>query len=195
MFLLFDNTIDAVQEVEVPETNSIIKITDPIEALKCQDNFRQNSIKHMNEKLIWIICRFDVLRKGGEKIGTTMKIQPKQTLIAEQESTPQPNKSEPNLGKRQHTPVKRHERSEDSTEANSVKRALFSSHSSRPHPLSNSSLYKPSHKIKDLNPYQNKFKIKDAFEIIKKYKREQDSIPIILMFYYNTLFTSFHHLL
>lgn len=160
MFLLFDNTIDAVQETEVPETNSIIKITNPVEALKCQDNFRQNSIKHMNEKLIWIICRFDVLRKGGEKIGTTMKIQPKTTLIAEQESTPQPNKSGSDLGKRQHTPVKRDERSEDSIEANSVKRALFSSDSSRPHPLSNSSLYKPSHKIKDLNPYQNKFRIK-----------------------------------
>ena len=35
---------------------------------------------------------------------------------------------------------------------------------------------------------KNKFKIKDAFGIIKKYKRERDSKPIILMFYYNTLF-------
>jgi tryptophan synthase alpha chain len=35
---------------------------------------------------------------------------------------------------------------------------------------------------------RNKFKIKDAFGIIKKYKRDKQSKPIILMFYYNTLF-------
>ena len=158
MFLLFDNVRTGQN---IPEANSIIKIVNPDEALNSHDNFRQNSIKQMNEKLIWIICRFDILRNGGEKIGTTMKIQPKQTMIAETETTPQQTKSDPNrLRSPPFTPAKRPDRSEEPA-VDSVKRALFSNPStSKPHPLSNSSLYKPSHKIKDLNPYQNKFRIK-----------------------------------
>ena len=158
MFLLFDNIPNGQ---DVPEANSIIKIVNPDEAPNANDNFRQNSIKQMNGKLIWIICRFDILRNGGEKIGTTMKIQPKQSMIAEIETTPQQSKSDSKrINSQPFTPSKRQDRSEE-PEADSVKRALFSSPSSnRPHPLTNSSLYKPSHKIKDLNPYQNKFRIK-----------------------------------
>ena len=156
MFLLFDNMFE---DQEVPENNSIIKVMNPNETSTAQNDFRQNSIKHMNEKLVWIICRFDILRKGGEKIGQTMKIQPKQQLIKEQESTPQQSQKDLNLVSRQHTPVKRHESTEE-PEASSVKRALFSTLPTKPNPLANSSLYKPSHKIKDLNPYQNKFRIK-----------------------------------
>ena len=156
MFLLYNTTNN---EQELPKNNSIIKIINPDEISTSQDNFRRNTIKHMKEKLIWIICRFDVLRIGGEKIGTTMKIQPKQVLIAEHDSTPQQSEAESQMKKHQYTPVKKHESSEEPA-ASSVKRALFSTPSSKPHPLSNSSLYKPSHNIKNLNPYQNKFRIK-----------------------------------
>ena len=170
MFLLFDNI--QTGPPEVPEDNSIIKIVNPDEALQSHDNFRQNSIKQMNGKLIWIICRFDILRKGGEKIGSTMKIQPKQTMISEIETTPQQNKTDSTGLKRQpYTPAKRQDRSEEPG-VDSVKRALFSNPStSKPHPLANSSLYKPSHKIKDLNPYQNKFRIKAR--VMKKSQLKQ----------------------
>ena len=158
MFLLFDNVKTGQ---DVPEDNSIIKIVNPDEALNSHDNFRQNSIKHMNGKLIWIICRFDVLREGGEKIGKTMKIQPKQTMISEIETTPLQNKTDSKrLSSQPFTPAKRQDRSEEPG-LDSVKRALFSNPStSKPHPLANSSLYKPSHLIKNLNPYENKFRIK-----------------------------------
>ena len=155
MFLLFEN---ASERLQLPKDNSIIRITDPTEAFNSQDSFRQNSIKHINGKLIWIICRFDTIRQGGEKIGTTTKIQPVQQLIAEIESTPR-NSSQSNHIRSQITPIKRPEAPEEIT-ANSAKRALFSTPSNQTHPLRNSSIFKPSHRISDLNPYQNKFRIK-----------------------------------
>ena len=126
MFLLFEN---ASERLQLPKDNSIIRITDPTDAFNSQDSFRQNSIKLMNGKLIWIICRFDTLRQGGEKIGTTTKIQPVQQRIAEIESTPR-NSSQSNPIRSQMTPIKRSKAPEEIT-ANSAKRALFSTPSNQ----------------------------------------------------------------
>ena len=82
-------------------------------------------------------------------------------MISEIETTPQQKKTDSTELKRQPcTPAKRQIRSEE-PEVVSIKRALFSNPTnSKPHPLANSSLYMPSHKIKDLNPYENEFRIK-----------------------------------
>ena len=163
MFLIFTDLTHGSVSQELPQTHSIIRIHNPCE-ISTGEDVRQNSIKYMKEKAIWIICRYDILRTGGEKMGTPVKIVCQPPSITQQYSTPEHSPRGQNS--QQCTPVKRRETSaEEASSSSSVKRALFSTPSNTFQPI-NSSLYKPSHMIKYLNPFQNKFRIKAR--VVKK---------------------------
>ena len=87
-----------------------------------------------------------------------MKIKTKQTMISEYFQ--QKRTDSTRLKRQPCTPAKRQDRSEEPG-AISVKRPLFSNPiTSKSYPLANNNLCKPSHKIKDLNTFQNEFRIK-----------------------------------
>ena len=173
MFLLFNDTPNFHG---LPEKNSILKITPPPQNPSTDltaEGIRQNSIKCMDKegesKIIWIICRFDVLRKGGGKIGSPTKIETTKFQIeAEEHTTPNQSKQHRLKAPPQNAPFKKREGSDDESpnDASSAKRALFSTPRTSNANLFQTRTYQPSHLIKNLNPYQNKFRIKAR--VIKK---------------------------
>ena len=137
-------------ESTAPEDNSIIQVIDPFDSQEGQNN----ALTVVNEKYIWVVYNFKILREGGAQMGdpSPVKLSVNSAGSSLDESTPNQRAKRPTPAQGQ-APTKKARNVVDNPNATSVRKALFQDGGP-------TNQQKPSHLIKDLNPYQNKFKIK-----------------------------------
>jgi len=168
MVLLVLNTSD-----RIPENNCVMQVISPDDSIG-----RVNTITHVKDgKFIWVIRNYKVLSHHTEPIGNPEKFQPSQRLLADtnkDERTPDrpahagpqadSGPGQPPSKRPRETGVTPRPNSSNGASAGqpSVRRQLFQDAID----IRDGGKMQPTHLIKDLNPYQNKFKIKAR--VVKK---------------------------
>lgn len=133
-----------VQSAKVPPNYSIIKV--PSDA--------RNVIKTVGDKNIWVICSFQLLCDSvGKTLGNPVSLQALNTCSTPSTSNTRESRTPPPVPTKR--PLEKSPNNEEER-VKGVKRAL----------VFPSSTNKATHKIKDLNPYQNKYTVKAR--VVKK---------------------------
>jgi len=158
------------KDAAVPEDNNVIQV-----------NTLTSRLQRLNDKVVWILYDFEVISRSEGKIGDPVPFKiDASVLSSNDERTPerpssstgsaQPPSKRPRPNETAATPMSNlsPEFQRPGGSFSHVRRQLFgsTSHAQNGSDSDDRNVMQPTHQIKDLNPYQNKFKIKAR--VVKK---------------------------